>query len=113
MGFVTAGDGQAWLGNVANVVDDGEWLHVSVPIDPSQTPDDFTGLVFKKWSPSNANGLSGTATFWIDNIQFVERQQELGAPTVSVRQVGGTGLQLISSTPGAQYQRQKRALHPG
>ncbi len=106
MGLVTVGDGQAWLGNVADFVDDEEWHHVSVPIDPAQTPDDFVGLIFKKWSPSNADGLTGTASFWIDNIRFVERQEELGAPEVAVRKANAKGLELISATAGAQYQRQ-------
>ena len=103
MGFgVAAGWSQSWISNAPEISE--EWQRIVIPID-SATPD-FAGLIFKKWQPTGANGLTGTAAFWIDNVSLIRREEKVPLPELSIEPAGPKGLRLVASATGQQYQRQ-------
>jgi hypothetical protein len=111
IGLATASWGQIWLNEwnlpvplwpiPANATN--EWVHCSIPIDPSVSGiNNVAGVIFKMWS----NGAhTNRLTFWLDNITLVARQEETPPPTMAIAKAQA-GLQLFASQPGAQWQRQ-------
>lgn len=88
-------------------VSDGNWVHVSVPLDPT-TPkmDSIARFWVKIWSGA-AGGLTGTSTIWIDNVALNANQDVTPPPppTVAIEKAA-PGLRLVASAPGQQYARQ-------
>jgi hypothetical protein len=85
------------------VVADGQWHHVSIPLDPSWG--DIAAIVFKKWEPSGAGAPSGTMNYWVDNFRFIPSSAPLPPPKLNLT-TAVPGLNLFYSQANGQYQRQ-------
>jgi hypothetical protein len=98
-----------WLG----VDDYGVWRHQALTVDPTLTTHhNMSALMFHIWSgwwdaATQTGGLTNTVTFWVDNLYFEKNTNTapVPPPTVSVKPAA-SGLQLIASQSGSQYQRQ-------
>lgn len=111
-GLIASDYSQIFLDNPAVTVTNGNWLHVVAPLDPT-TPklNAVIGVVFKCWAgdtgPNAVNTLTGTTTFWLDNVELIGMTNTAPPPPPTLAiQPASPGLQLFASQPGAQYQRQ-------
>jgi hypothetical protein len=106
IGLATAGSGQVWLTNVTITADPG-WHHLVIPIDPTLPGlTNVGGIVLKMW---NAD-ITGTATFWVDNVNLVASSVVAPPPTLDISRAITPGLNLYASNPNDQYQRQNIRL---
>jgi hypothetical protein len=118
-GFRDSNFGQIWLSPTSPITvtapaTNNGWLHVVAPIDPTaKGVDAITGVVLKMWSGDPNSGMTGTATFWLDNVLLAANtNQALPAPTLSL-QKAQPGLQIFASKSASQYQRQNiRTVNP-
>lgn len=104
---ITTGD--AWMG----ADDYGVWKHHALEVDKTLTTHhDMVALMFQMWSgwvegDGATGGHTNTVYFWIDNL-YLEKNTNtapIPPPTVSVKPAT-SGLQLIASQAGGQWQRQ-------
>lgn len=84
-----------------------EWIHVSLPIDQTMTKlAAVTSIGFKMNANKTGSLLSGTQTFWIDNIIFGVRATTEPGPTLSIAPVKTpAGLTIVASGGGNEYNR--------
>lgn len=99
-----SGWAQTWIPNAdqPKVVADGAWHHISVPLNAAWPQ--MAGLIFKKYFNTGAQ-FTGTMVFWMDNIRFIPSSAPVPPPTMALRKAK-TGLNLLATKGGAQYQRQ-------
>jgi hypothetical protein len=104
LGLGSTSWGQTWIPTATEpqIVADGAWHHVSIPINP--TWPDTAGLIFKKYFNTGAQ-FTGTMNFWVDNISFTPSSAPPPLPKMSLTSAK-TGLNLFLSQPGQQYQRE-------
>lgn len=98
-----------WLG----VDDYGVWRRFSLPVDQTlANHHNMAVMMFHIWSGwseegGTKGGHTGPVTFWIDNF-YLEKKTDTTPPpppTLSL-EPATSGLQLIASQAGSQYQRQ-------
>jgi hypothetical protein len=96
------------LGNLTVPAGSNDWYHIQVPIPPAQN-ERIRGLFFKMWAgdTSGAGALTGTTTFWIDNVKLIASTNTAPPPppTLSIA-LATPGLNLFANVPTQQYQRQ-------
>ena len=106
-GFRVNGFNQSWLGGRA-IPTDGQWIHFDIPIPPT-LPNIGTaaGVVLKMWAGNAGNNLTGTATFWLDNVKLIAITNDtpVAPPKLSISKPQ-PGLNLVASHPSEAYQRQ-------
>lgn len=106
-GFRAGGFRQSWLGAFA-VPTHGNWIRVVAPIPPTLADlGTVSGVVFKMWAGNAGSALTGTATFWVDNIKLIAITNDIPIPppTLSISRPE-RGLNLTASHPTEQFQRQ-------
>jgi glucose/arabinose dehydrogenase len=83
LGLATEDWGKTWLEGVKLEKKKG-WQHVEVTIPVGV--EDFTGLIFKKWTPGGGDekAISGTASISIDNIQLIAVDDSVKRPVVEI-----------------------------
>lgn len=102
-----------WIG--ANAY--GNWTHVVAPIDSLTAGANLNNVIrlgYQVWSGWADVGHTNAVTFWLDNvwIEYNTNNAPPPPPTLSVKPAT-SGLNLIASAPGSQYQRQGiRTLNP-
>lgn len=103
-GFRNSDYSQNWLAGFAVSTNEG-WMHIVLPINPTAPKiDNVTGIVLKMWAGA-APGLTGTASFWVDNVRLIARTDINDPPPTMGIEKASPGLKLFAS--GAeQYQRQ-------
>ena len=104
-GFVATQYGQSWVpnGNQPVLLNDGQWHHYVVPINPAWPV--IPGVIFKKWMPYNAANEGTTSIFYIDNVKF-NFNTNLSVPRPQmVLQKANKGLNIHAAQSGSQYQR--------
>jgi hypothetical protein len=106
-GFRNADFSQTWLGGMNIPGDAAGWLQITAPISAALPKlDQVTGVVLKMWSGNSDNGMTGTATFWLDNVKLLVNRDSTPTPPPTLSLVPApSGLQLFASG-GGQYQRQ-------
>ncbi len=73
-GVSTANFGQDYFNTAVNVpATDTNWVHVSIPISAASDINlyQINDVLIHIYGPSYNPALSGTTTFWVDNIEFV------------------------------------------
>jgi hypothetical protein len=104
---------QNWLPGFAVSTNPG-WARITLPINPTAPKiETITGIVLKMWS-GQSPGLTGTATFWVDNVKLIARPSDVEdpPPTMSTERAK-PGLKVFASAAGSQYQRQNiRTVNP-
>jgi glucuronoarabinoxylan endo-1,4-beta-xylanase len=72
-GVETPGFGQDYFGSVDVLATNTNWVHVSIPIDPTSDTNliQFSVLLIHIYGPFYSSGLNGASTLWVDNIQFI------------------------------------------
>lgn len=107
-GFRNADWSQNWLGGMTIASDSGNnWIHVVAPINPTAAKlDTVAGIVLKLWA-GGSGGLTGTTTFWLDNVKLIAKTETAPPPPPSLTvATASPGLRLAASAAGQQYQRQ-------
>lgn len=100
--------------NIPTAASNG-WVHISIPINPSQANiDPAVGILFKKWLNQNwglADATTATANFWVDNVVLIGTAGPPPPPTVSAPVKPTPGLNCFASTKGNSfYDRQDVVL---
>lgn len=73
VGLVPTDYSQIWLPETHVAKKDG-WQHLTLPIKPSTNSlENVGGIVLKMWADDPQWGLTGTATFWIDNVKLTAK----------------------------------------
>jgi hypothetical protein len=106
-GFRVNGFNQSWLGG-RTIPTNGQWMHFDIPIPPTLANiGTVSGIVLKMWAGNAGNDLTGTATFWVDNVKLtaVDTDIPIPPPTLSISKPR-PGLNLLASHPTEAYQRQ-------
>jgi hypothetical protein len=104
-GFRNPDWSQTWLGGMSVTAGD-TWVTVKAAINPA-TPkiDALSGVVLKMWS-GGGGGLTGQATFWVDNVRLLASVNvEPQKPVLSI-QPATPGLLLAATAANQQWQRQ-------
>jgi hypothetical protein len=104
-GFVATQYGQTWAPNPNQpvLVNDGQWHHYTIPINPAWPV--IPGVIFKKYMGYNAANEGTTSIFYVDNITF-DYNTNLVVPKPKMFAKQATkGLNLTAAQPGGQYQR--------
>ncbi len=83
-----------------------EWIHVSAPIDPATAKLDAIARVWLKIWSGAAGGLTGTTTFWVDNVKLIANTNVVTPPPTMMLQPAIPGLLVAASAAGQQNQRQ-------
>jgi hypothetical protein len=106
-GFRSAGWGQTMLEGSTAIPTHGNWVHFQIPIRPTlPNLDTVSGILLKIWAGDSGNNLTGTATFWLDNVKLIAANSgPPPAPTMSISKAV-PGLNLVPSDPTYVYQRQ-------
>ena len=67
------GNNQDYFGSVDIPASNTNWVHVSVGLNARTDPNlmNIFDVLFHIYGPWYSPGLSGTSTFWVDNIRFV------------------------------------------
>ena len=106
-GFRNADFSQTWLGGMNVPGDVTGWQQISAPISAALPKlDQVTGVVLKMWSGDPVTGMTGAATFWLDNVTLLANTNTAPVPPPTLSLVPAqSGLQLFASA-AAQYQRQ-------
>jgi hypothetical protein len=66
----------------------------------------MAGIFLKIWSGGDG-GLTGTTTFWVDNVKLIANTNvAVVPPTMAMKSKLISGLQIAASASGQQYQRQ-------
>ena len=105
-GFIATQYGQSWVPNANQpvLVNDGQWHHYVIPIDPAWP--DIPGVIFKKFKGANAADANTTSAFWVDNIKFnFNTNQVIPHPTLTIAKAV-KGLNITAARAGDQYQRE-------
>lgn len=107
-GLKTADFGQIWLGGMNLSGSLNGWFQVNAPISPALPKiDQIAGVVLKLWSGDPVTGLTGTTTFWLDDVIFLANTNTAPTPPPTLDLAPAVpGLQLFASAAGSQYQRQ-------
>ena len=73
MGIISGNGGQVEAcGTSTTYIPNGAsnaWVHIVLPLNPTQAGTDVEGIWFKKYQFDTA--LSGTVAYFVDNIQFI------------------------------------------
>ena len=74
VGLVPTDYSQVWFNNFA-ITNPGAWTHVTLPITTNLVGSltNIGGVVLKMWAGNAANAMTGTATFWVDNLKLVPK----------------------------------------
>jgi hypothetical protein len=107
-GFRSAGWGQTWLDGSRAIPTHGNWIRFQIPIRPTLANlDTVSGIVLKMWAGNAGNNLTGTATFWLDNVKLIAITDGTPPPppTLSISRPE-PGLNLIPTDPSYIWQRQ-------
>ena len=73
VGLVPTDYSQIWFNNFA-ITNADQWVHVTLPITSTAAGlTNVGGVVFKMWAGNDANAMTGTATFWVDNLKLVPK----------------------------------------
>ncbi|MHB8522597.1 MAG: hypothetical protein ACYDH9_17810 [Limisphaerales bacterium] len=107
-GVVPTDYSQIGLGNITVAATNGAWTHIVAPIDPSAPKiTNIFGVWIKVWSGDASSGMTGTTTFWVDNVELIGNTNTAPPPSPTmVIQPVTPGLQLVASAVGQTYQRQ-------
>ncbi|MBU6401450.1 MAG: hypothetical protein KGS61_14130 [Verrucomicrobia bacterium] len=106
-GVVPTDYSQIELGHLSVASTNGDWTHIVAPIDPSTAKiTNIFGFWIKIWSGDPSSGMTGTTTFWVDNVELIGiTNTVIPSPTMGLSRAT-PGLQLIASAPAQTYQRQ-------
>jgi hypothetical protein len=107
-GVVPTDYSQVTLGHISVAATNGGWNHIVAPIDPNNVKiTNIFGVWIKVWSGDASSGMTGTTTFWVDNVELIgiTNTAPPPRPTLGLQPVT-PGLQLIASAAGQTYQRQ-------
>lgn len=112
-GFVATQYGQTWVPNANQPVllNDGQWHHYVIPIDPAWPP--IPGVIFKKYMGYNAANEGTVSAFYVDNIKFNYNTNAVRPKPAMVIEKAKKGLNIIAAQAGGQYQRNGIASIPG
>ncbi len=101
-----------WLstyqGKVVLYTTNSGWTHVEIPFDASSNPklQAVTQIGFKIQQSGTGSALTGTSTFWMDNVILHARAATLPPPVVSLAPVTTPpGLMVIAPGGGNGYRR--------
>lgn len=82
-----------------------DWVHISVPIDPTLSGiDPSKGIVLKKWITEAQKNVGGTYGFWVDNVTLKGSDAPLPPPSLSL-DTPVPGLAFVAAS-GGQWDRQ-------
>lgn len=104
-GFRNSDWSQTWLGGQAIPASaSAGWIQIAAPINPTLAKlDSVAGVVLKLWS-GGTDGLSGTTTFWVDDVALVANKNTTTPPP---------SMSLAKATPGLQFLVPENSLPNG
>ncbi len=111
--------GQDWFGSVDVLATNSGWVHVSIPLNAvtdTNLPSiqGFISGIAAGYSgvnrTTNGNGLNGSSTLWVDNIEFLGAGTSvtIAPPTLSL-QKASPGLRIFAGSSANTYDREELA----